>query len=427
MSAVGQILGQYPLPLARQTLGSYFSDNDGDALLGEQHLFVTDGRQSAVGFNLTTSSIDLNWQAAPCASYPCPQVSLAGVAAGDQLIVNQTGNSDGSSTLLALTPSTTSSTACPTPPCYTSTATSVPNATLVAYDFSGTPFSPAFETFIFTNQYFFVLPTRATPSGPGMVLTLGGAVAAPAPDVVPTPGPLPPWSEVAMDGTRESSKFDFELVWCQNGICSDRTDEQGQQDKDVAFTYYQDNPQNAPNPFVNLTSAQIQTIQFNTLNALKLAFAPYNVHVGAGGRGTNTLFIVGQIPKWDAQTAGPPCGITAIAGFSRSSTLYYIMHMEQAQWALNLQTATPTPSLLQSIGEGIGNNAAHEIAHQLKSRSGQLVAGMDDNSTDTYNSGGCSGAKAPWVFTGVGTDGTTPIHWGTISDQSLTNILGKRE
>jgi hypothetical protein len=424
MSTSGQILGQYPLPLARQRLGSYFSDNDGDAILGEQHLFVTDGRQSAVGFNLSTSSIDLNWQTAPCASYPCPKVSLAGVAAGDRLIVNQTGNSDGSSKLFALTPSANS---CPTPPCYTSTAASVPNATLLAFDFFIDPFLRPFATLRLTDLYFFVVSSPVAPSAAGAGAIWVVDAAAPAPDVIPAVDRLPPWSEVSEDGKRESAKFDFELVWCQNGICSDRTDEQGQRDKDVALTYYQDNPQNAPNPFVNLTSAQIKTIQLNTLNALKLAFVPYNVHVGTGGRGTNTLFIVGQVPKWDAQTAGPPCGITAIAGFSESSTLYYIMHMEQAQWALNLQTATPTPSLLQSIGEGIGNNGAHEIAHQLKSRSGQLVAGMDDNSTDTYNSGGCNGRKAPWVFTGVGTDGTTPIHWGTSSDQSLTNILGKRE
>jgi hypothetical protein len=49
--------------------------------------------------------VHVNWQAAPCASYPCPLISPAGVAAGDQLIVNQPGNSDGSSKLFALTPS----------------------------------------------------------------------------------------------------------------------------------------------------------------------------------------------------------------------------------------------------------------------------------------------------------------------------------
>src|SRR5882757_1443644 len=34
-----QVLGQYQLPLARRLLTSYFSDNEGDAVLGEDHLF----------------------------------------------------------------------------------------------------------------------------------------------------------------------------------------------------------------------------------------------------------------------------------------------------------------------------------------------------------------------------------------------------
>ena len=113
------------------------------------------------------------------------------------------------------------------------------------------------------------------------------------------------------------------------------------------------------------------------------------------------------------------------------SRAYYLVNMEQAQWALNLQTAQPTQDLLQAIGEGVGNNAAHEIGHQLTtgfSASGEVVGGMglDDGSVNTYNGANCAGGSAPWVFTGVGTDGQTPIHWGTNADQSLTNILGKK-
>ena len=198
MSPSGQILGQIQLaPLQR--LRSYFSDNDGDALLGQTHLFVTDGRTAAVGLSLTTSSIDLNWQppGGPCTTFPCPEISLAGVATGDQLLVNQTGNTDGSSTLFALTPGSGS---CPN---LCETASSVPNATLSGFDFSGTVFSPTFETFFSTDDFFCmcIIP----PSTSGGAESIGGAVSAPNANVTPTPDLLPPWPIVAMNATREGS------------------------------------------------------------------------------------------------------------------------------------------------------------------------------------------------------------------------------
>jgi hypothetical protein len=91
--------------------------------------------------------------------------------------------------------------------------------------------------------------------------------------------------------------------------------------------------------------------------------------------------------------------------------------MTQAQYALNLQTAAPpNQTVFQAIGAGIGNNAAHEIGHQLG------VAG-DDDSINTYNSGSCDGSKAPWVFTSVGPDGKTPISWEGKSAESLQSIV----
>src|SRR2546430_6887606 len=92
--------------------------------------------------------------------------------------------------------------------------------------------------------------------------------------------------------------------------------------------------------------------------------------------------------------------------------------MVQAQYAVNATNGTPTDALLQAIGEGIGNNAAHEIVHQLKNRflnTGKIVGAglwMDDNSTDTYSCISCGGSITPRVYTGVGTDpNKTPIHW----------------
>jgi hypothetical protein len=114
--------------------------------------------------------------------------------------------------------------------------------------------------------------------------------------------------------------------------------------------------------------------------------------------------------------------------------------MTFAQIAVNIGISNPTQAqlnqLAQAIGEGIGNNAAHEIAHELVTRylaSGKILNGMDldDQSLDTYNGGDCGGSTAPWVYTGSGNDGVhpgqTPIHWSPNADQSLANIYGRRK
>jgi hypothetical protein len=107
-----------------------------------------------------------------------------------------------------------------------------------------------------------------------------------------------------------------------------------------------------------------------------------------------------------------------------------LTNMEQAQWVLNVQSPQPSDSLLEATGEAIGNNAAHEIAHELSNAFPKKIVGgmgLDDSSIDTYNSGSCDGSIAPWVYTGVGTDGQTPIHWESgNADTSLANILGRK-
>jgi len=69
---------------------------------------------------------------------------------------------------------------------------------------------------------------------------------------------------------------------------------------------------------------------------------------------------------------------------------------------------------MTAIGAGIGNNAAHEVAHQI------LLAhsGMDDSSTSTYNGADCNGDSAPWVY-GIGS-----IHWEEVTGNALRNALG---
>jgi hypothetical protein len=216
-------------------------------------------------------------------------------------------------------------------------------------------------------------------------------------------------------------KFDFELVWCTNRLCADL--DRFDPDLDVAFTYYQFDPTQSTNP-VTLTPAQINTIQLNAVNALKIAFANYpRVSVGTGRRGSHVVYVVGEYPGMDPKSGKIPCASTNPISTTLSRA-FYLVNMEQAQFALNLQSASPTQALVQSIGEGIGNNAAHEIAHQVdQSASGNAIAGLDDSSLDTYNGGVCNGDTNPGIFTGVASDGTTPIHWEPNAAKSLSNIL----
>jgi hypothetical protein len=102
--------------------------------------------------------------------------------------------------------------------------------------------------------------------------------------------------------------------------------------------------------------------------------------------------------------------------------VFYRADMEGAQWALpivltsaqGVQNALDRKDLMKAIGAGIGNNAAHELAHQFL----LYRYGMDDQSTSTYNSKDCEGDKAPWVY------GFEPIHWGTVTAEALKKALG---
>jgi hypothetical protein len=116
------------------------------------------------------------------------------------------------------------------------------------------------------------------------------------------------------------------------------------------------------------------------------------------------------------------------------SKIFWGENVAAAQDAVNQTNGSPSNVLLGAIGEGIENNAAHEVAHQLSNEylgSGKVIGamGLDDESSDTYNSIFCD---APWIFTGVGTSATgtngVPIHWEEANaDRSLANILGRRE
>ena len=95
--------------------------------------------------------------------------------------------------------------------------------------------------------------------------------------------------------------------------------------------------------------------------------------------------------------------------------------MEQSQWALTImlqssqdvQSALGNAKLISAIGSGIGNNAAHELAHQFVLQR----SGMDDSSTNTHNGFNCSGSTAPWVY-GVGS-----IQWEDVTAKALAQAL----
>lgn len=114
--------------------------------------------------------------------------------------------------------------------------------------------------------------------------------------------------------------------------------------------------------------------------------------------------------------------------------------MEEAQVALQVQInnsrdeakALKRQDLIQAIGRGMGNTAAHEIAHQflILCCSMDATISADPNAAATYNQGDADGDPSPNVpdsdpatYTGFGKDGKTAIHWESTTQQGLTRCL----
>jgi len=120
-------------------------------------------------------------------------------------------------------------------------------------------------------------------------------------------------------------------------------------------------------------------------------------------------------------TGLPVCGLTGSFPPVSNSSVYYEQNMEQAQWAINVQISGPKDlkkalnrsDLFTAIGAGIGNNGAHEMAHQFLLN----LSGMDDNSTNTYNGQGCNGSNSPWIYNG------NDIHWGNMTFHALKKVV----
>jgi hypothetical protein len=241
-----------------------------------------------------------------------------------------------------------------------------------------------------------------------MYLTQGSAVDQVyfAPNILAKSLTAWPWAR-----TTASRPWFFMIFWQNN--CSSNTPPCG-------FTLYPDNPQNNPALAIDATS-QAVTMKFNALAALKKAFDKYPVTVGeiSNVTGDNRANVVDGMLS---QGGVGSCGSSSPIAPSHDSSVYYRENMEQAQWALpitlntaaDVQNALQNASLMKAIGIGIGNNAAHELAHQFFGSG----FGMDDTSKNTYNGQDCRGDNAPWVY-GVG-----PIKLEIITDDAWKATLG---
>jgi hypothetical protein len=200
----------------------------------------------------------------------------------------------------------------------------------------------------------------------------------------------------------------FKLVWQNN--CSSSPWPCG-------FVLYPDNPQYKPELAADAAS-QATAIKTAALATLEKAFDkfPVDMKEGAPNTGDHRVNVI------DGSDVAHPCGRSDNIPGKTVSEVFYLASMERAQWALpillntaqDVQNALGRADLMKAIGAGVGNNAAHELAHQFLLSS----SGMDDTSKNTYNGRDCDGDTAPWVY-GIGA-----IGWETVTNGVLQKALG---
>jgi hypothetical protein len=204
-----------------------------------------------------------------------------------------------------------------------------------------------------------------------------------------------------------------------------------------AFDFIPDKPFVRTDLRVDITN-QAATIKAAALAALKEAFRRWNVNVVEGRPGTGDHQAVVQTTSTDQ---GPSCGSTNInVQHPTDSEVWYECNMEQAQWALSIainntqdeNNALNRKDLIQAIGRGIGNNAAHEIAHQFLILCCSMDAHIKDDphAAGTYNNGSANGDADPDVvnsdpspYTGYWKDGKTAIKWESTTQAALDKCL----
>jgi len=133
----------------------------------------------------------------------------------------------------------------------------------------------------------------------------------------------------------------------------------------------------------------------------------------------------GQVP--------PGCGSTNVLN-PKLHEVGYLRNMMEAQDALqliinnaqDLNAALAQGSIIRAIGRGIGNIAAHEIAHHFLVRCCAMDANpeVDENAKGTFNATGCSGVRDPSPWTGYWPDPRILLHWQQPALDALGRCLG---
>jgi hypothetical protein len=205
------------------------------------------------------------------------------------------------------------------------------------------------------------------------------------------------------------------------------------------FDFIPDKPSIRPDLKADITGSAT-AIKAAALDALQQAYKQnqWSVVVVEGTPNTGDHQAVVQTTSTNQ---GPSCGSTNITVANpKDSEVWYECNMEQAQWALQISintaqdesNALTRQDLIQAIGRGIGNTAAHEIAHQflLLCCSMDVLISDDSDAAGTYNNGSADGDANPLVinsdpapYTGYGKDGT-PIHWENSTKSALDKCLG---
>jgi hypothetical protein len=228
----------------------------------------------------------------------------------------------------------------------------------------------------------------------------------------------------------------FALNWCANNSCNLTYNPPyggpGVTDSNVDFHYQMADQGGQPTPSIELSAPQIATVTNAALNALKKAFAGFPaivVKVEADTpNSTNLVEVSGGV--YCTAPGACPAGLTAPN--RNASTVWYNVNLSQAQYALNLQdtdlsASTDSPlfaNVLWSTGEGIGNTAAHEIAHQFLLE----TCGMNDDPSlvGVYNGGSADAGDDPSMYTGIGPNGQ-PLHWSPNTAICLVNMILKNK
>ncbi|MGA8872804.1 MAG: SBBP repeat-containing protein, partial [Candidatus Acidiferrales bacterium] len=180
------------------------------------------------------------------------------------------------------------------------------------------------------------------------------------------------------------------------------------------------------------------TIKGAALTAFKKAYKAWPVTIveGTPGTGDHQAVVYTSIPSSD-------CGDTNLnnQAVPKDSAISWECVMEQAQIALQVNinnaqdesNALMRQDLIQAMGRGIGNTAAHEVAHQFLGLccSMDVFTSADPQAAATYNNGDGDGNPDPSIpnsdpapYTGYGKDGKTAIHWEDSTDKALTACLG---